>query len=359
VADVEPNAVSDVDAAAELPPPVREGLPKSYAMRADRHYVEQLIGDRTPLRYIGLNEIDQVEATDASIPAALVESIRAIGMLQPLVVNEEHGRYRLVAGRTRLRAARAAGLSAVPCLVHQVDRDEEPTLAEAEAIRAAPPPSVPERVLPSRRDDLLAAVAEQARAIEAAERLLGEGAHALGWRSARDLIVAQARRSSWLIQAARIVDEQGERTRGREPLGATIARVVDQLEPESRLTGIDLRTRLDDRAFAVRIGSETLAAGLVGAVVSLAPWEAPGNQEPVVITANYSDDALLIEVWRASVRLDAETAERFFDAASTNRPGGWIAALGARAFKLAVEACEGDVACRLRDRDAHLTARFE
>jgi hypothetical protein len=358
VSDVEPNAVTDPDTAAELPPPAREGLPKNYSMRADRHYVEQLIGDRTPLRDVPVNEIEVVEATDASTPVALIESIRTVGVLQPLLVNEQHGRYRLIAGRTRLRAARIAGLTSVPCLVHRVARDEADALAAAEAIGAVAFADMEERARWSRSHDLLSLISDQAGAIDAAERLLAGGPRGLAWRPARDLIRAHARRAAWLIQAITIVEDQSERHRGREPLGAMIARLSELFEAESRLTGIDLRVRIDDQAYAVRIGSDTLVAGLLGAVVSLAPWEGATNAEPVVLTANASNGGLIVEIWRANARIDPALVDRFFDATFTNRPGGWVAAIGAGAFKAAVEASVGDVLCRVRDRDTHLTATF-
>jgi len=64
--------------------------------------------------------------------ADLTDSIRARGILQPLLVRPDPAvpeRYQIIAGERRWRAARAAGLSEVPTLV----RD----LADAEAMAAA------------------------------------------------------------------------------------------------------------------------------------------------------------------------------------------------------------------------------
>ena len=47
----------------------------------------------------------------------LVASIRAHGVLQPILVRVVDGRHELVAGERRLRAAREAGLETVPCVV--------------------------------------------------------------------------------------------------------------------------------------------------------------------------------------------------------------------------------------------------
>ncbi len=47
----------------------------------------------------------------------LSESIAANGILQPLLVRREEGRYLLIAGERRLRAAKMAGLTKVPCIL--------------------------------------------------------------------------------------------------------------------------------------------------------------------------------------------------------------------------------------------------
>ncbi len=53
--------------------------------------------------------------------AALVDSIRAVGVLQPVLVRElEGGEYELIAGERRCRAARRAGLQTIPALVQSV-----------------------------------------------------------------------------------------------------------------------------------------------------------------------------------------------------------------------------------------------
>ncbi|MBR5109255.1 MAG: ParB/RepB/Spo0J family partition protein [Clostridia bacterium] len=62
---------------------------------------------------------------DETALQALADSIRAAGVLQPLLVVEENGRYRIVAGERRFRAARMAGLDAVPCIVRDLSAEEQ------------------------------------------------------------------------------------------------------------------------------------------------------------------------------------------------------------------------------------------
>ena len=53
--------------------------------------------------------------------ATLTESVRAHGILQPILVTETIDGYRLVAGERRMRAAEAAGLERIPAVVRQLD----------------------------------------------------------------------------------------------------------------------------------------------------------------------------------------------------------------------------------------------
>ncbi len=66
----------------------------------------------------------------------LAESIRQHGVLNPLTVREEGpGRYQLVAGERRLRAAKLAGLRTVPCLALEVDGQGSALLALVENLQ--------------------------------------------------------------------------------------------------------------------------------------------------------------------------------------------------------------------------------
>lgn len=62
---------------------------------------------------------------DETTLQTLADSIRTAGVLQPLLVVEQNGRYRIVAGERRFRAARIAGLTAVPCIVRAFTPQEQ------------------------------------------------------------------------------------------------------------------------------------------------------------------------------------------------------------------------------------------
>src|SRR5579862_4173691 len=116
------SIVSDIDPAdviAELL------SPQFDRRRTEGRYVDPL-GSRAPgvlFRLVPLEDIDEPASlsgaqTDAADLQPLVRSIAEHGLVQPLLVRRDGARYRLLAGRKRLAAARAAGTSSVPCLVH-------------------------------------------------------------------------------------------------------------------------------------------------------------------------------------------------------------------------------------------------
>ncbi len=72
---------------------------------------------------------------DAEALGALAESVRAQGLIQPVVVRPlGEGSYELIAGERRWRAARAAGLATVPALIRETDDRESLILALVENV---------------------------------------------------------------------------------------------------------------------------------------------------------------------------------------------------------------------------------
>ena len=99
--------------------PVRRGLGRGF---------EVLIGGGSPeLAHLA---VDQIHANpsqprkrfESEAVSGLAESIRAQGLIQPVVVRPRlEGGYELIAGERRWRAAREAGLDTVPAVVRDAD----------------------------------------------------------------------------------------------------------------------------------------------------------------------------------------------------------------------------------------------
>lgn len=68
---------------------------------------------------------------------ALSDSIRQNGILQPITVRNTGEHYELIAGERRLRAAKLAGLSVVPCIVMEISDRNSAILALVENIQRA------------------------------------------------------------------------------------------------------------------------------------------------------------------------------------------------------------------------------
>jgi ParB family chromosome partitioning protein len=63
----------------------------------------------------------------------MVESIRANGVLVPIIIRPRNtGRYEILSGHNRVRAARAAGLETVPAIVRESPNDKEALLIVTE-----------------------------------------------------------------------------------------------------------------------------------------------------------------------------------------------------------------------------------
>src|SRR5918992_325844 len=62
----------------------------------------------------------------------LARSIKASGVIQPIVTRRVGNRYELIAGERRWRAARAAGLSRIPAIIREASDSESLELALVE-----------------------------------------------------------------------------------------------------------------------------------------------------------------------------------------------------------------------------------
>jgi ParB family transcriptional regulator, chromosome partitioning protein len=112
----------------------KRGLPAGLQMRHDAHYVEELVQHQPAAvgRMISVDKIDpnpEQPRTEFGDLSELTASIADKGVLEPLLVKPSRitGRWMIIAGERRWRAARQAGLKEVPCVEMEVD---EGTVAE-------------------------------------------------------------------------------------------------------------------------------------------------------------------------------------------------------------------------------------
>lgn len=77
--------------------------------------------DEIPVAQIRPNPHQPRAAFGETALQALTESIKSVGMLQPVLVRPQGAGYELVAGERRWRAAQRAGLSTIPALVRHTE----------------------------------------------------------------------------------------------------------------------------------------------------------------------------------------------------------------------------------------------
>ena len=88
-----------------------------------------------PARSIRPNPAQPRRSFDPEALGELTESIRRHGVIQPLSVRRVGGVYELIAGERRLRAAQAAGLAEIPCIVMSMDDAESGLVALVENLQ--------------------------------------------------------------------------------------------------------------------------------------------------------------------------------------------------------------------------------
>ncbi len=93
--------------------------------------------DELPLASISPNRFQPRDHFDEEALSQLADSIREVGVLQPVLVRPAgEGQYELIAGERRWRAARRVGLQTIPALVRETD---DACRAGAGAGRERPP----------------------------------------------------------------------------------------------------------------------------------------------------------------------------------------------------------------------------
>ena len=88
-----------------------------------------------PAEDIAPNPVQPRKLFDETALEELSQSIRSFGILNPLTVRCRGGKYELVAGERRLRAARIAGLEEVPCILLDVNMEDASLIALIENLQ--------------------------------------------------------------------------------------------------------------------------------------------------------------------------------------------------------------------------------
>lgn len=221
--------------------------------------------------------------------------------------------------------------------VEQLSTRRERAAKAAEAAAAAEPPAdLKERrdARERRAEKAFTQITEDVASIEAAAAVLAGDVSPMTRRANVDVIVAQAWRASWLLRACALVDNTHRSHHRSRPLGFILTQVCDRLAAECRLTGFTLNVHASDWNAAVSVDEQALVTGLTGAVFGTLGLVGRTDGVTIRLCASAAAGELRsVEVTQDDVMVAPSIAGRFFDPLWPDRPGGWVAGLGASAAR--------------------------
>jgi hypothetical protein len=330
----DPPPVSNAAAQkAATPPQQREGLPSHYRMRAERHYVDQLLSPSTaaPVRMIRVSEFADTEHIGSGQADILTKSIRMHGVIQPLLVRKMGTGYQIIAGKKRLAAAIVAGLEQVPCIVHDVDDDGAARLRTAEGVRGEAPPDLRAIVAAKLAGGISETVAELSR-LQGALALLQEPSSPLQKHVAIDLVAAQAWRTLWSAKLAAVLAAGPAPDVRRRPLAAVVDDVIRRFEPECRLSRLRLSARYHGGASA-EVDDALIGFALTGAIIMTISLLDKGVDPALEVHCHRLGDAgISLEVVQHHSMVSRETVMQFSNQAFSAPAAPGSIALGAIAL---------------------------
>jgi signal transduction histidine kinase len=332
-------------AAAAKRAPAREGLPASFRMRHDAHYVDQLLAPR-PVPQIRLIPVRHIKAPEASVAldaAPLAAVVARVGLLQPLLVRSRGEHFELVVGARALAAAKLAGLRDVPCVIHDLSD------ADARAVGAAEEPAAAqERPASAGFVTVLRGVRELCDRLDGVDSCLGliaETERPLRERVALQLARVEAQRCTWLAQMLAVALEEPFLARADVPAAALVERMLALLDAERRLIGVELSVEVPKGALVVRADQRLTgtALALAGAAVLALLTKVSEPRLRVRVHTDNARSAATFELSQEQVEVPAWALRRWFDPEWTDRPGGTLVGYGLLGVRRIVELHSGQI----------------
>lgn len=307
-------------------------------MRHDEHYIDELVasGRMPQLRLVSIDEIEGGITVASNNLDGLTDSIREFGVLQPLLVRRDRGRYELLAGSKRLAAAINAGLTEVPCLLHEVDEMDARRLAAAASRQA-------QRSVPTEGTNLPPASAAtdlvqgSLQTVLSTLGLLDKPEATLRDQVAVGLIRAECLAATRLLQGLRLLNTDPPLVRKNIDVGALVREVLASSEDERGLLAIDVQEFIEE--CVIRADEELVSLALSGAVQSMLALlrASRGAKLQVRLSRNELTKGATLLVAEDAVRMPTASWSRWFDLEWEKRPGGYAAAVALLAAKRATE----------------------
>ncbi|HEY7410787.1 MAG TPA: ParB/RepB/Spo0J family partition protein [Vicinamibacteria bacterium] len=226
-------------------------------------------GAEIPVESLEPNPYQPRAAMDAAALRTLAASIRESGMVQPILVRARGGRYQIIAGERRWRAAQALGLPTVPVTVREVADDQLLELALVENIQRQELSPLEEAAAFQRLQSEFALTQEQvARKVGRDRSTVANTLRLLKLpRALRELIEQGALDAGHARALLALEDEAGQVTLGREAARRGLSvreveRLVARLRAPRRARGArrDANTRAAEERLRQVLGTRVAIA---------------------------------------------------------------------------------------------------
>jgi len=344
--DVEPSGDHTTDSES----PLREGLPPTYTMRHDRHYVDELSSPSKtpPVRMLRVRDIKMGETADNDLDEPFVESVRRVGIVQPVLVRRRNRGYELIAGAKRLAAAIEADLTELPCRICDVDDREALELAEADDLRGRVAQSQNSEGVaskPSPAPPLLASMlTEVADGLDAALACWRMSTERPDWSYAPTLsrlTHIEMQRVKRLADGLRVLTDPVSVTKTSLDLVSLVRDMSERTEQERRLVDVHLASKTETPVIQVRGNEPLLLLALEGALQALTALVAEIPDKTIRLVLRAERSVATVELSCPTADVSKTLVARFFDQQLHERPGGYGAAVSLSAAKRVVELHDG------------------
>ena len=321
----------------------KEGLPIRYKMRHDAHYVDELFSAKAARQTIRLPVNQILETSDEALNVRrLTDSIAELGVLQPLIVRRRRSRYELVAGAKRLAAAKAAGLTEVPCWLFDVDDHQARQLKAATNLvgdDSQARESSDERTL---LKHVLPILGRSFQTLHSSLRQLNESGDSAVARVAIDTTQAEAQRAICLTWGAMLMSSVPKLILSDFDAAAVLDEVFHLYDMEHNLANISLVKTAQGQC-SLRTDRRLVYVAIRGALDAILPLARRDRAAEVAVRLSRDDlsRTVVLQVSQEVHRPPDSSWDRWFDLQWRARPGGIAAGVGLLAAKRVTELIGG------------------
>jgi hypothetical protein len=218
----------------------------------------------------------------------------------------------------------------VPCIIHLVDDAGEASLRSAESVRgdapaatgASRPADQMRAAIGTKLADGVSELANDLARLRSTIGLVRDASKGFERAVSIDLIAAQAWRASWLANVTAFLSTGRSPEEGSKPLPAIVDEIVQNFEPECRLSRLRFSVTHQPQAHAP-VDRGLLGLALTGAViVSLSFLEHTVEPHVTVQSEPLGESGFALEISQRQAAVPQHTADRFSTRAFSARGAG-------------------------------------